>query len=136
MNETTVTVIGNLTGDPELRFTPAGHAVANFVVASTPRRLDRESGQWVDGDSLFLRCTLWRRDAENFAETAHRGDRVMVVGRLRQRSYETRAGETRSVIELEADEAGVSTRYATATVARNPKSADHAADRAAGQRVA
>ena len=116
--ETTVTVVGNLTADPELRFTPAGHAVANFTVASTPRNYDRQAGEWKDGDPLFLRCSLWRESAENVAESLVRGMRVVVVGRLRQRSFETREGEKRTVVELEADEIGPSLRYATAKVTK------------------
>jgi len=116
--ETTVTVVGNLTGDPDLRFTPGGSAVANFTVASTPRVLDRESGTWRDGDSLFLRCSLWREYAENVAESLVRGTRVVVHGRLRQRSYDTKEGEKRTVVELEVDEIGPSLRYATAKVTK------------------
>ncbi|WP_103341853.1 single-stranded DNA-binding protein [Amycolatopsis sp. CA-126428] len=116
--ETTVTVVGNLTGDPELRFTPAGSAVANFTVASTPRLFDRESGAWRDGDALFLRCSLWREYAENVAESLARGARVVVHGRLRQRSYETKEGEKRTVVELEVEEIGPSLRYATAKVTK------------------
>jgi len=114
--ETVITVIGNLTADPELRFTPSGAAVANFTVASTPRTFDRQSGEWKDGDALFLRCNVWRQAAENVAETLTRGMRVMVQGRLRQRSFETREGEKRTVVELEVDEVGPSLRYATAKV--------------------
>ena len=114
--ETVITVIGNLTADPELRFTPSGAAVANFTVASTPRTFDRQSGEWRDGDALFMRCNVWRQAAENVAETLTRGMRVMVSGRLRQRSFETREGEKRTVVELEVDEVGPSLRYATAKV--------------------
>src|SRR3954462_15815269 len=114
--ETVITVIGNLTDDPELRFTPAGAAVANFTVASTPRSFDRQSNEWKDGDTLFLRCSVWRQAAENVAESLHRGTRVIVQGRLRQRSYETREGEKRTVVELEVDEIGPSLRFATAKV--------------------
>jgi single-strand DNA-binding protein len=114
--ETVITVIGNLTADPELRFTPSGAAVANFTVASTPRNFDRQSGEWKDGDALFLRCNVWRQAAENVAESLTRGMRVMVSGRLRQRSFETREGEKRTVVELEVDEVGPSLRYATAKV--------------------
>src|SRR5687768_1923011 len=114
--ETVITVIGNLTADPELRFTPSGAAVANFTVASTPRTFDRQSGEWKDGDALFLRCNVWRQAAENVAETLTRGMRVMVSGRLRQRSFETREGEKRTVVELEVDEVGPSLKYATAKV--------------------
>ncbi|SNT17201.1 single-stranded DNA-binding protein [Rhodococcoides kyotonense] len=114
--ETVITVIGNLTADPELRFTPAGAAVANFTVASTPRTFDRQSNEWKDGDALFMRCNIWREAAENVAESLTRGSRVIVSGRLRQRSYETREGEKRTVVELEVDEIGPSLRYATAKV--------------------
>ena len=106
--ETVITVVGNLTADPELRFTPSGAAVANFTVASTPRNFDRQSGEWKDGDALFMRCNVWRQAAENVAETLTRGMRVMVSGRLRQRSFETREGEKRTVVELEVDEVGPS----------------------------
>jgi single-strand DNA-binding protein len=116
--ETTVTVVGNLTSDPELRFTPAGSAVANFTVASTPRLFDRESGAWRDGDALFLRCSLWREYAENVAESLVRGTRVVVHGRLRQRSYDTKEGEKRTVVELEVEEIGPALRYATAKVTK------------------
>jgi single-strand DNA-binding protein len=114
--ETVITIIGNLTADPELRFTPAGAGVANFTVASTPRTLDKASGEWKDGEALFMRCNVWRQPAENVAETLTRGMRVMVVGRLRQRSFDTREGEKRTVIELEVDEVGPSLKYATAKV--------------------
>ncbi|MGH3622573.1 MAG: single-stranded DNA-binding protein [Sciscionella sp.] len=114
--ETVITVVGNLTADPELRFTPSGAAVANFTVASTPRTFDRNSGEWKDGEALFLRCNIWRQAAENVAETLTRGMRVVVQGRLRQRSFETKEGENRTVVELEADEVGPSLRYATAKV--------------------
>jgi single-strand DNA-binding protein len=114
--ETTLTVIGNLTADPELRFTANGTAVANFTVASTPRTFDRQSGTWTDGDALFLRCTLWRQAAENAAESLSRGARVLVEGRLRQRSFETKDGERRTVFELDVDEIGPSLKFATATV--------------------
>jgi single-strand DNA-binding protein len=120
--DTTITVIGNLTDDPELRFTPSGAAVAKFRVASTPRYLDRQSGEWKDGEPLFLSCTVWRQAAENVAESLQRGARVIVSGRLRQRSYETREGEKRTVIELEVDEVGPSLRYATAKVQKMSRS--------------
>jgi single-strand DNA-binding protein len=116
--ETLITVVGNLTADPELRFTPSGAAVANFTVASTPRTFDRQSGEWKDGEALFMRCNVWRQAAENVAETLTRGMRVMVAGRLKQRSYETREGEKRTVVELEVDEVGPSLKYATAKVNR------------------
>lgn len=114
--ETVITVVGNLTADPELRFTPSGAAVANFTVASTPRNFDRQSGEWKDGEALFLRCNVWRQAAENVAETLTRGMRVMVQGRLKQRSFETREGEKRTVVELEVDEVGPSLKYATAKI--------------------
>src|SRR5256886_2910720 len=102
--ETTITVIGNLTDDPELRFTPSGAAVAKFRVASTPRTMDRTTNEWKDGEPLFLACTVWRQAAENVAESLQRGSRVVVQGRLKQRTYETREGEKRTVYELEVDE--------------------------------
>ena len=120
--ETTITVVGNLTDDPELRFTPSGAAVAKFRVASTPRTLDRQSGEWKDGEPLFLACNIWRDAAEHVAESLQRGARVIVQGRLRQRSYETREGEKRTVYELEVDEIGPSLRYATAKVQKMSRS--------------
>src|ERR1041384_2700230 len=120
--ETTITVVGNLTDDPELRFTPSGAAVAKFRIASTPRTLDRESGQWKDGEPLFLACNIWRDAAEHVAESLQRGARVIGQGRLRQRSYETREGEKRTVYELEVDEIGPSLRYATAKVQKMARS--------------
>ena len=120
--ETTITIIGNLTDDPELRFTPSGAAVAKFRVASTPRTLDRASGEWKDGEPLFLSCTVWRQAAENVAESLQRGARVIVSGRLRQRSYETKEGEKRTVFEVEVDEIGPSLRYATAKVQKMSRS--------------
>lgn len=114
--ETPITIVGNLTADPELRFTQSGQAVVNFTVASTPRTLDRQSGEWKDGEALFMRCTQWRQPAENVAESLTRGARVIVSGRLKQRSFETREGEKRTVVELDVDEVGPSLRYATATV--------------------
>lgn len=114
--ETTLTVIGNLTSDPELRFTPSGAAVANFTVASTPRRMNQQTSEWEDGDPLFMRCSVWRMQAENVAETLYRGARVVVTGRLVQRSYETKEGEKRTVVEMQADEVAPSLRYATAKV--------------------
>src|SRR3712207_8237724 len=116
--ETVITVIGNLTSDPELRWTPSGAAVANFTIASTPRPLDRQSQEWKDGEPLFLRCSVWRQAAEHVAESLTRGSRVMAQGRLKQRSFDTKEGEKRTVIELEVDEIGPSLRYATATVAK------------------
>jgi len=120
--ETTITIVGNLTDDPELRFTPSGAAVAKFRVASTPRFLDKTSGEWKDGDPLFLSCTVWRQVAENVAESLQRGSRVIISGRLRQRTYETKEGEKRTVIDLEVDEIGPSLRYATAKVQRMSRS--------------
>jgi single-strand DNA-binding protein len=120
--DTTITIIGNLTDDPELRFTPSGAAVAKFRVASTPRFMDRASGEWKDGEPLFLACNIWRDAAEHVAESLQRGTRVIVTGRLRQRSYETREGEKRTVIELEVDEIGPSLRYATAKVQKMARS--------------
>lgn len=120
--ETIITVIGNLTDDPELRFTPSGAAVSNFTVASTPRTFDRQSGEWRDGDPLFLRCSVWRQMAEHVAESLERGMRVVVQGRLKQRSFETREGEKRTVVELDVDEVGPSLRFATAKVTRTQRS--------------
>ncbi len=114
--ETVITLIGNLTGDPELRFTPSGAAVANFTVASTPRTFDRQTNEWKDGETLFMRCAIWRDAAENVAESLQRGTRVVVTGRLKSRSYETKEGEKRTVVEMDVDEVGPSLRYATAKV--------------------
>lgn len=114
--DTIITVVGNLTADPELRFTPSGTAVASFTVASTPRTFDRQTNEWKDGDALFLRCSVWRQAGENVAESLQRGARVIVQGRLVQRSYETREGEKRTVFEMQVDEIGPSLRYATAKV--------------------
>jgi len=116
--ETIITVVGNLTADPELRFTPSGAAVANFTVASTPRMFDKNLNEWKDGEALFMRCSIWRQAAENVAESLQKGARVVVTGRLKQRSYETKEGEKRTVVELEADEIGPSLKYATAKVTR------------------
>lgn len=116
--ETPITLVGNLVDDPELRFTASGVAVANFRVASTPRIYDKQAGEWRDGDSLFLSCSVWRQYAENVAESLTKGNRVIVTGRLKQRSYETQAGERRTVMEIEVDEVGPSLRSATAKVAR------------------
>ena len=120
--ETTITVIGNLTNDPVLRFTPSGSAVANFTIASTPRTFDRQSNEWKDGETLFLRASVWREAAENVAESLTKGMRVIVSGRLKSRSYETKEGEKRTVIELEVDEIGPSLRYANAKVNRTQRS--------------
>jgi len=116
--DTVITVVGNLTADPELRFTPSGAAVANFTVASTPRTFDKNSGEWKDGEALFLRCSVWRQAAENVAESLHKGYSVIVQGRLKQRSYETKEGEKRTVYELDVDEVGPSLRWATAKVTK------------------
>jgi single-strand DNA-binding protein len=119
--ETIVTVVGNLTADPELRFTPSGAAVASFTIASTPRTFDRNTNEWKDGEALFLRCSIWRQAAENVAESLQRGMRVVAQGRLKQRSFETREGEKRTVVEMEVDEVGPSLKYATAKVNRTQR---------------
>ena len=119
--ETLITVVGNLTGDAELRFTPSGAAVANFTIASTPRKFDRQANEWKDGDTLFMRCSIWREAAENVAESLTRGTRVIAQGFLVQRSYETKEGEKRTVVELEVQEVGPSLRYATAKVNRTQR---------------
>ena len=116
--ETIITLVGNLTADPELRFTPSGAPVANFTVASTPRTFDRQTGEWKDGDAMFINCAVWRQAAENVAESLTKGMRVIVQGRLKSRSYETREGERRTVFEVDVDEVGPSLRYATAKVTR------------------
>ena len=121
--DTTITVVGNLTADPELRFTPSGAAVANFTVASTARFMDRQTNEWKDGDTIFIRCSVWRQYAENVAESLTKGTRVIVQGRLVQRSFETREGEKRTVVEMQADEVGPSLRHATAKVARKSSGA-------------
>ena len=118
MNETTLTITGNLTSDPELRFTPGGTAVANLTVAATPHRFDKTSGGWVDGEAIFLRCTVWRQAAENVAESLTCGARVVVTGRLRSHSYETREGDKRTTLELDVEDIGASLKYATVTVTR------------------
>jgi single-strand DNA-binding protein len=120
--ETVITVVGNLVDDPELRFTPSGAAVANFRIASTPRTFDRQSNEWKDGEALFLSCSVWRQAAENVAESLQKGMRVVVQGRLKQRQYETREGEKRTVVELDVEEVGPSLKYATAKVARVQRS--------------
>ncbi len=117
--ETTITLVGNLTADPELRFTPSGAAVANFTVASTPRTFDRQTNEWKDGDAMFLNCAVWRQAAENVAESLQKGMRVIVSGRLKSRSYETREGERRTVFEIDVDEIGPALKYATAKVTRS-----------------
>lgn len=121
--ETLITVIGNLTGDPELRFTPSGSAVVNFTIASTPRTFDKQSNEWKDGETLFLRASVWKDAAENVAESLTKGTRVIAQGRLRARSYETKEGEKRTSMELDVDEIGPSLRYASATVTRTQRSA-------------
>lgn len=120
--DTQITIVGNLVDDPQLRYTPTGQAVANFRVASTPRFRDNSTGEWKDGDSLFLTCNVWRQPAENVAESLQRGMRVIVSGRLRQRSYETREGEKRTVFEIEVDEVGPSLRNASAKVTKSNRS--------------
>lgn len=120
--ETTITVIGNLTSDPELRFTPSGSAVANFTIASTPRTFDRQSNEWKDGETLFLRASIWKEAAENTAESLTKGTRVIVSGRLKSRTYDTKEGEKRTVMELEVDEIGPSLKYANAKVNRTQRS--------------
>ncbi len=130
--DTVITVVGNLTADPELRFTSSGAAVANFTVASTPRIFDRASNEWKDGEALFLRCNIWRQAAENTAESLTRGSRVIVSGRLKQRSFETKEGEKRTVIELEVEEIGPSLRYATAKVNKAARTNDARPTAAAG----
>jgi len=120
--DTQITIVGNLVADPELRFTPAGQPVATFRVASTPRIRDAASGEWKDGDSLFLTCNVWRQAAENVAESLQRGMRVIVSGRLRQRQYETKEGEKRTVYEVEVDDVGPSLRNASAKVNRAQRS--------------
>ena len=119
--DTPITVVGNLVADPELRFIPSGAAVANFRIASTPRTFNRETNQWEDGEALFLTCNCWRQMAENVAESLTKGMRVVVTGKLRQRSYQTKEGENRTVFEIEVDEVGPSLKYASASVTRNPR---------------
>jgi single-strand DNA-binding protein len=119
--DTNITMIGNLVDDPELRFTPSGAAVAKFRVASTPRYLDKTTNEWKDGDSLFLQCNIWRQAAENVAESLTKGMRVILSGRLKQRSYETKEGEKRTVFEVEVDEVGPSLRNATAKVTKTTR---------------
>src|SRR5690242_21218019 len=119
--ETVITVVGNLTADPELRFTPSGAAVASFTIASTPRQFDRNTNEWKDGEALFLRCSIWRQAAENVAESLQRGMRVVAQGRLKQRSFETREGEKRTVFEIDVEEIGPSLKFATAKVNRTSR---------------
>ncbi|WP_042377283.1 single-stranded DNA-binding protein [Gordonia alkanivorans] len=130
--DTVITVVGNLTADPELRFTPSGAAVANFTVASTPRTFDRQTNEWKDGEALFLRCNIWRDAAENVTESLSKGSRVIVQGRLKQRSYETKEGERRTVVELEVEEIGPSLRYATAKVNKASRSSGGGGNRGGG----
>jgi single-strand DNA-binding protein len=120
--ETVITIVGNLTDDPELRFTPSGAAVANFTIASTPRTFDKTSNEWKDGDALFLRASIWRQYAENASETLTKGMRVIATGRLKQRSYEDREGVKRTVVELDVEEIGPALRYATAKVVKTTRS--------------
>lgn len=124
MQDNAVTLIGNLTDDPEIRFTSSGTSVANFTVASTSRIFDKPSGEWRNGDTLFMRCTVWQQSAEHLADSLTKGTRVIVLGRLRQRSFETRQGEKRTSVELIADEVGVSLRYATVTATKTTRSAE------------
>ena len=119
--DTIITIVGNLTADPEMRFTPSGAAVASFTVASTPRTFDRAAGEWKDGETLFMRCSIWRDAAENVAESLTKGTRVIAQGRLVQRSFTTREGENRTVVEMQVDEIGPSLRYAKAQVQRQPR---------------
>jgi single-strand DNA-binding protein len=129
MTDNTMTLAGNLVDDPELRFTPAGQPVARFRIAQTPRYRDNRTGEWTDGEPLFLTCQVWRQPAENAAETLTRGLRVIVTGKLRQRSYETKDGDKRTVYELDCDEVGVSLRTATATVQKVTRASTGTADR-------
>lgn len=119
--DTNITIVGNVAGDVELRFTPNGAAVANFRVASTPRRYNSQTNQWEDGEAMFLTCNAWRKMAENVAESVQKGMRVIVTGKLKARSYQTREGENRTVFEVDVDEVGPSLKYAAAQVARNPR---------------
>jgi single-strand DNA-binding protein len=130
--ETVITLVGNLTADPELRFIPTDAAVASFTVASTPRTFDKTTGEWKDGEALFLRCSLWRQAAENAAESLTKGMRVIVQGRIKQRSYETREGEKRTVVELDVDEIGPSLKFATAKVAKATRTNGQAQGGASG----
>src|SRR4249919_436828 len=120
--DTVITVVGNLTADPKLRFTVSSAAVASFTIASTPRQFDKNTNEWVDGEAMFLRCSIWRQAAENVAESLQRGMRVVVQGRLKARTYETREGEKRTVFEIEVDEIGPSLKFATAKVNRAQRS--------------
>jgi single-strand DNA-binding protein len=122
MGDVPITVVGNIVADPELRYTPSGVGVANFRIASTPRYLDKQTNEWTDGDSVFLTCNVWRQPAENVAESLQRGMRVIVTGRLKQRSYETREGEKRTVYEVEVDDVGPSLKSASAKVTKSNRS--------------
>lgn len=130
--ETVVSIVGNLTAAPELRFTPSGAAVANFSVASTPRVFDRDKGEWTDGDPLFMDCSVWRDYAENVAESLDKGMRVIVTGRLKQRSYETKEGQKRTVVELDVEEVGPALRYATAKVSKASRNGGQSVRETAG----
>jgi single-strand DNA-binding protein len=132
-NDTVITVVGNLTADPELRYTQSGLAVANMTIASTPRTFDRQKNEWVDGEALFLRASVWREFAEHVAGSLTKGTRVIAQGRLKQRSYETKEGEKRTSIELEIDEIGPSLRYATASVTRAQRTGGEGGARGAGR---
>jgi single-strand DNA-binding protein len=131
--ETTITIIGNLVDDPDLRFTPSGAAVANFRIASTPRTFDRQTNEWKDGETLFMTCAVWRQAAENVAESLQRGMRVIVQGRLKSRSFETREGEKRTVFEIDVDEVGPSLRSATAKVSRSGGEGGYSGGQGGGQ---
>lgn len=128
MSDQSLTLAGNLTADPELRFTPSGAAVCSFTVASTPRYYDKNTNQWVDGDALFMRCSVWRQQGENAAESFQRGNRVIVTGTLKQRSFETKEGEQRTVIEMDVTEMGASVKFATAVPRRAERASDEPAE--------
>ena len=134
-NETIITVTGNLTADPELKYSASGTAVTNFTVASTPRTFDRQSNEWKDGDTLFMRCSIWREAAENVAESLTKGTRVIVSGRLTQRSYENREGQRQTVMELQVDEVGPSLKYATAKVTKTDRRASFAEQQQARREI-
>lgn len=130
--ETPITLVGNLTADPELRFTPNGAAVANFTVASTPRTFDRQANEFKDGDTLFMRCSAWRDLGENAAESFHRGDRIVVTGRVKQRSFETKEGEKRTVIEVDAEDVAGSVKHATVKVQRTQRGGNNSTQQPSG----
>ena len=132
-NDTIITIIGNLTAEPELRFTPSGAAVANFTIASTPRAFDKQANEWKDGEAIFMRCSVWREAAENVAETLQKGMRVIAQGRLKSRSFDTKEGDRRTVMELEVDEIGPSLRFASATVQRQPSGGGNGGRQQGGQ---